>query len=375
MSKTECWGRFNWDDDEGIKVLLKQKIGIDSSSITKIERSDNTIKISAGDKNLLLKLNDERNKAILKSNDVLINKFDARIIKNGSDTILKLNLRGKIKNDLYPGLISICYLIAAFLSFGWASFYVNSFKNHIVFSGLLTFIALSIGCVLIGKLFTGSFKGILIDRRNKMSLSKLQILIWTLLVIPGFIVIAASKMVYGINNPLDVGIPESVWVLMGISTASFIGSPIIKKSKLDKQEKQATVSEEGSSNESKLDINDFVEDASIADLFHGEQETNMDNPDLGKIQMFVLTFVVWASYAILIIDLLSGIPTKYHEVINVQNKLSNDLLNTTLQLQLQDVTSRYFDMPDISGGMDALLGISNAGYLAFKGISRSDIKT
>jgi hypothetical protein len=281
-------------------------------------------------------------------------------------------------------------VFAALLPFFLALQYPQILKNHPEYAGIPTIISLALACVLLGWKFLDCRQGILVDRRNMMSLSKLQMLIWTLLVISGFITMAALKMAYNVQNPLDVGIPETVWTLMGISTASFVGSPLIKNDNFKSDPKDATGKKIPASDK-KLALKDSLEgnrdikgttvvnsepwQSSFSDFFRGEEIGNSKGPDLGKIQMFIFTIIIWISYAVIIYHLMKIIPEKAPEILNIQhslNQTTNVTIQQDLQLKLSDRISNAFDLPDISAGMTALLGISNAGYLAYKAVPREE---
>lgn len=90
----------------------------------------------------------------------------------------------------------------------------------------------------------GRWLGILIDNRFKMSLSRLQIMLWTVLALSAFTVIAldrTSPLILGgastnvTYNPLDIRFPEELLLAMGISAASLAGASWIKSKKTEKQ--------------------------------------------------------------------------------------------------------------------------------------------
>src|SRR5262249_20662514 len=68
--------------------------------------------------------------------------------------------------------------------------------------------------------------GALIDERNRISLSRLQMAAWTLLILSAFMAAAIGNVHAGAPNPLDIVIPQEVWMLMGITTTSLVGSPL-----------------------------------------------------------------------------------------------------------------------------------------------------
>ena len=96
---------------------------------------------------------------------------------------------------------------------------------------------------LAGHEINGQWFGVLIDSRNKVSLSRLQITLWTVLVLSTYLTIAlprVSAMVgdnptLNVANVLDIRFPEELIVAMGISAVSFAGSSLIQSNKKGKQ--------------------------------------------------------------------------------------------------------------------------------------------
>lgn len=313
-------------------------------------------------------------------------------------------------------LLSILlFLVIALLPF--ASFLRGPLKSNSSLAFILILLYYSVLVVALGFIVSrGNILAIIIDRRNMVSLSKLQMALWTILVVSGFVAIAALKNAFGIPNPLDIAIPETVWVLMGISTASFIGSPLLKnqnfnlpesmtkeienrvqdevkkfkdnnsgkdptddekktiRADIEKKVMEEFKTDSGVTDEKKLIgteiANKDPKDASIFDIFRGEEIGNFRLPDLGKIQMFLFTIIVWAAYAMLVYQIITRM-TVDEKIINalVINATST---NATLADLSMNKLSGMTNFPDISGGMAALLGISNASYLAYKGIPREN---
>ena len=93
----------------------------------------------------------------------------------------------------------------------------------------------------IGLSRTGRLSGIFINERNLMSLSRFQLVIWTIIVLSAFLTIALVRVSAsvadpdGITDPLAIALPEQLWTLLGISTVSLVGSPLILSTKLPKE--------------------------------------------------------------------------------------------------------------------------------------------
>jgi hypothetical protein len=89
--------------------------------------------------------------------------------------------------------------------------------------------------------------------------------------------------------------------------------------------------------------NPSVSDASFADMFEGNEVGNAAHVDLSKVQMFFFTVVVAVAYGYALWDMMSS----------------------------EAIYGASFAFPAISSGMVGLLGISNAGYLATKGVDHT----
>jgi hypothetical protein len=181
---------------------------------------------------------------------------------------------------------------------------------------------------VVGHGITGRPQGLLIDERKKMSLSRLQLVLWTLVILSGLLTIALSNIGLRLKTPLAIVVPTQVWLLMGISTTSLIGSPLLNSNKMA---------------QGKIDTKDDLHDAGVADLFRGDEKSNHDVLDLAKVQMFFFTLVLVLAYAVL---------------------LGSVFANSTGAIS---------GLPDIDPSMTTLLGISHAGYLANKAVPHPEL--
>ena|SRR5215212_9231882 len=104
--------------------------------------------------------------------------------------------------------------------------------EHGLVAWLVIMVLLGACCVVIGRGTTGLWKGLLIDSRNRMSLSRLQLLLWTVLVLSAFLTIAMFNIRKDpMADPLNIEVPSQVWALLGISTSSFVTAATIKSQK------------------------------------------------------------------------------------------------------------------------------------------------
>jgi hypothetical protein len=208
--------------------------------------------------------------------------------------------------------------------------------------------------VIAGQGVTGLWLGVLIDSRNKVSLSRFQMVVWTILILSAFLTAVMVNRDLGQTEPLKVVIPPDLWLLMGISTTSLIGSPLIinakKKREAKEEEKTSALAAlmRQAIDTSKVAIlgqiiiNQTPEAARWSDMFRGSETGNAGQLDLGKVQMFFFSLILVLAYALA----LAGLFGEGKGVID--------------------------SLPLMDGGMIALLGISHAGYLVNKALPHSE---
>ncbi|HEU5226862.1 MAG TPA: hypothetical protein VFU49_03545 [Ktedonobacteraceae bacterium] len=213
---------------------------------------------------------------------------------------------------------------------------------------------------------TGNWRGALIDNRNRISLSRFQMLLWTILILSAYLAATLANMkvtpdLTGTGNLFSVAIPSGLWLLMGIATTSLVAAPLILSTKTtktpDEQQKDNTLKLLANQhvdvgNDNVIDRGQIIayatpDNARWADLFTGEEVGNAAQFDLSKIQLFYFTFILILVYGIALATIFAG-------------------PGPTIKA-----------LPDIDQGILALLGISHAGYLTSKAIphSQSDNST
>jgi hypothetical protein len=212
-------------------------------------------------------------------------------------------------------------------------------------------IAILAFALIAGKAITDTWRGVFIDDRNRISLSRLQMFAWFLLILP---VLLAGLMhnvgLAGEDPPLDVIIPGSVLALMGISLTSMAASPLARSLKrtgvADRSESKKTI--EAMNTRAGLEVrritrgtelaNVSPNDALWSDVVSGEETGNGALVDLGKLQNLYITVALLLAYGTLLYGTLG-----------------------TLGEQV-----RFAGLPPLSEGLVALLGVSHAGYLTYK---------
>jgi len=197
-------------------------------------------------------------------------------------------------------LIAVFLLVALFSSVVLSWLGLPSTSMTALWIGFMVLMGVII--VLIGHGITGQFDGFLIDPRNKMSLSRLQLVLWTIVILPAFLAAAIYNFGAGAEDPLNITVPPEVWGLLGISTGSLVGSGIIKSGRGDadpaavEQAKQDPNRAALTRLKNQQDVNTEAERASVADLFKGELVGSKDHLEVGKVQMFFFTLLVVFAY-------------------------------------------------------------------------------
>ncbi len=205
-----------------------------------------------------------------------------------------------------------------------------------------------------GQTIIGRWAGILIDDRNVISLSRFQMTVWTVILLSAYVTAALYNIYTGVDEPLAIGILKELWLAMGISTASLVGTPMIlapKKAKMASEpELQATLTQlarEGQPPSNTKAVGQVIGNtspslASWSDMFTGDETSNGAHVDLAKVQMFFFTLAITVSYCFA-------------------------LWRTFRYAQPDGITQ----FPALDESTLALLGISHSGYLVNKAVPRN----
>jgi hypothetical protein len=224
--------------------------------------------------------------------------------------------------------------------------------------------------ILVGHYVVGLWRGAFIDDRNKISLSRFQTVLWTVLVIAGFLAAALHNVRSVQQEPLSIALPPQLWGLLGISLTTLVGSTLIKSEKSTKDvanvnEARAKLGTEvtqlDNSNllvaadnpaapspadpvkvQGVLTVNSNPNESRWADMFQAEEVGSARHLDFGKIQMFYFTIILVFAYGAAVARMFA------------------------------QASGKIGDFPALDNSMVALLGISQAAYLANKSISRTD---
>lgn len=220
-------------------------------------------------------------------------------------------------------------------------------------SWIIAMLALTAFTLVVGRGLTGVWKGAFVDDRLRMSLARLQMLTWTIVIVAALGTMAIARAQADPVAAMDIAVPPTVWGLLGISMTSLIGSPLIKNAKKEQAVPAASDTAERASSalaargkradkveiEGQVVKNTSIDDATFADLFMGDYVDTFTMLDIAKIQMFFFTVLLVLAYAIAVARVLRSDPS-------------------------------LASLPEVGDGMLPLLGISHAGYLLSKAVTK-----
>jgi hypothetical protein len=205
--------------------------------------------------------------------------------------------------------------------------------------------------LLAGWALTGLWSGSLIDpTKGRMSLSRLQAMLWTIFVIPAFLTAAMinlsqqnanstynkgklPKQQIVIKDPLDITIPGELLAVMGLSLGSAFVSRLVLVKKADEKK---TTDDAKATGEARKSV--YVAQApEWRDLFRGDTVESRNLLDLGKLQLFLITAAILIAYGTVV-------------------------ANAFVSRNPHGISA----LPALSGTIVGLLAISHAGYLTNK---------
>jgi len=217
---------------------------------------------------------------------------------------------------------------------------------------LVTMLLFAAALVTAGLGVHGRWDGIFIDRENRISLSRLQLILWTLILISAILTAGLTNAVAQDPTPLEIEIPKEIWGLLGLGVFTAVAAPAITDARLSAPDPQKTdlkKSQKFTTETLKVSdklaaeptfIGDVLVKASPADarwmdLIRGDNDAGAW-VDVSKLQQLALTAALALVYSLALWETFDG-------------------------------STAYVDFfPPIDGGFLALLGISHAAYLADK---------
>jgi hypothetical protein len=236
---------------------------------------------------------------------------------------------------------------------------------------IVQLLALTLGiaglAIALGLGAKGRIAGIWIDERNRVSLARAQVTLWTIVALGGFAAIALFNVGLGGSTAFPQ-IPASIAAALGIAFASPMISALILNTKDFGTKGSASdsilrvgklapgdkdFSNRGGSLEmasaGPLEIRANPSEASLADVFVGELVSEANEVDISRLQNVVLTATLVLGYLAMLVDQLRSIPA-------------------------ESLLSGLPSLPDPGGAFTSVLLVSHATYLgtkAYKGRSNT----
>ena len=248
---------------------------------------------------------------------------------------------------------AIIFLMALMIVTGW---FAPAGVNLVLVTLCMLLVMLVMGIAI-----TKNPLGVLISDRNLMSLARFQMALWTVLILGAYFTYAMVRIKamaegslngHPVTDALNIQIDWHLWALLGISTTSLVGAPLILSTKKDKEpaplvtQKTAQMVNEPeqdviANKQGTLYANKNISDARLTDMFQGDELTNTTQIDLAKVQMFYFTVIAAICFFVMVVK------------------------------QLVSTGSDLSQLPLLPDGFVAILGISHAGYLTSKSISHT----
>jgi hypothetical protein len=271
---------------------------------------------------------------------------------------------------------------------------------------IATLVALTTFAALVGLASRGSVLGIVIDERNRYSMSRLLTAIWSVVVIGSFITFVEMRIMWAVSTDVfAVAVPAELWGAIGITATALVGTPLIRQSKKRKTrgarmktkidgshvkeaDGEAAAMDEGFRSATALQteqkakpvrtgvsgmvepaqgtegtegqpevfydgvvlMNATPQQAMWTDLFRGEEAGNAAAIDIGKLQVFWFTILLAGGYLFAVGQMLAAAQVTIGTTPNM------DVLQS---------------LPALSEAFLTLLALSNGTYLVNKAVPHS----
>ena len=212
----------------------------------------------------------------------------------------------------------------------------------------------------------GLWFGVLIDDRNRMSLSRAQQVAWTILLLSGltmmgwFNAAAISATAHGSATGWDLfpTMPAALWTALGVN---LVATPYLSDLILNSKDPQRRAGPSGQSSgatqlvselvrPARLDANSTPTEASWVDLITGETAGTDQQLDVSRVQHLIISGSLLTTYFMALTGVLG------------------DVAGETIMASITTNKAVFSNMPGVgTTTFLGLLGISHASYLAFKG--------
>ena len=250
---------------------------------------------------------------------------------------------------------------------------VNGWSVTLVLPLALGLLALALLFVSAGYGITGRPMGPIIDSRYRMSLTIAQLVLWSIIILGGWLVLGlynfgVGGLVYGALDQaaaatgansvlrklaeafyLFPSIPREMWAVLGLAGATpFVSRLISQTGLVSSPTPPAPASGSADQVPDYLDRNSSPSEAHLTDMVVKETEGAGNLVDATRVQHAAMTGILVVGYAMLLFDAVSAIDP------------------TRTALAAVAMKSVFTNMPPVDGTFLALLGVSHAALLTAK---------
>lgn len=227
-------------------------------------------------------------------------------------------------------------------------------------SWIITLVLLAATLAVAGYAGKSRWDGIFIDKDNRISLSRFQLILWTVLLVSALFTAGLTNAAPpdAVSDPLNIKIPAEIWALLGLGAFTAVAAPAIEQGKRGHPNASAV-----------LESEQAIRDSRGLRL---QQEQNLLAPPLADGQLLVKATSADARW----IDIIMGDTVDgghYVDVSKLQKLAFTLLIITVYGLGLWQKMAGpdlvITDFPPADDALLALLAISHAAYLADKQIA------
>lgn len=231
-----------------------------------------------------------------------------------------------------------------------------------------------------GRAISVYWTGMLVNGLNNYSLSRLQMVGWTWIILGSLATVCAIRLWTGHGaTALHIFIPDNLFLALGISYASGVAAPSLLS--LKAREPQATTAQVAAATsrfaEPVQALGQVAERPKgqtprFADMILGDDIATAGTVDISKVQQLLITVLLLCAYLMMVVVAIRGGGAV---VAALEPGLRDGLIEqkallcgfeTAQQAREKGCGVNWSALPDFPSMLVTLLGISHAGYLAFK---------
>ena len=242
-------------------------------------------------------------------------------------------------------------------------------------------------CLLIafGYQITTYAFGMLRDGQNGYSLSRLQMVAWTWLILSALIAVSAARLWHGATGEaLNIYIPLNLFIVMGIAFFTGAASPAL----LSLKTQSSSTPQQLQTARARMDESQVVANGQVVvrptttapqfgDLVEGDDLATAGTVDISKVQQLLITLLLLGVYFVTLCQLfrstglfgMSESDPLRTALIDQANLLCG--YGSAEAAKAASCGKGWTAMPDFSASLVTLLAVSHGGYLAFKAAPRS----